>query len=98
MENNKSEAGKNTANAANGLADNGKTHPAFPTAANWDGKACNVGAEQVRFPGITKRDYFAAQALVGILSSPSLNTNDIGAMARSAVMVADAMISALGEP
>ena len=71
--------------------------PAFPTAANWDGAACNVGAEQVRFPGITKRDYFAAQALVGILSSPSLNTN-IAAMARSAVMVADAMISALGEP
>lgn len=77
--------------------DSGKTHPAFPTAANWDGGNCDIGAEQVRFPGITKREYFAAKALAGILASPNLNTDDIREMVGSAVLVADTMISALGE-
>lgn len=71
--------------------------PAFPVNANWDGSRYQTGESTVQFPGITKRDYFAAKALVGILASPHLDTDDLEAMARSAVAVADAVIAQLDE-
>jgi len=46
-------------------------------------------------PGLTKREYFAAMAMQGILAAPNsldTHTNDI---ANSAVILADSLITAL---
>lgn len=66
--------------------------PAFPNA--WE----ETNEHGVKFPfvtnGLTKREYFAAQALAGICAN-ILYPDDA---ARSAVRVADALIKALEAP
>jgi len=42
--------------------------------------------------GMTLRDYFAGQVIIGILSSAQLNTNDIAQLSSEAYEGADAMI------
>jgi hypothetical protein len=42
--------------------------------------------------GMTLRDYFAGQALIGILSSPKRETNEIKPCVRNAYKLADAML------
>jgi hypothetical protein len=44
--------------------------------------------------GLTKREYFAAQALIGICANPNINLNRIDS-AFNAVRVADFLISKL---
>ncbi len=46
--------------------------------------------------GLTIRDYFAAQALAGFLSSPNLNRDRGDGLARACYIVADAMLKARG--
>lgn len=50
-------------------------------------------------PGMTLRDYFAAQALIGIISNPGAQGTPaelIPDVARAAYMMADAMLKARG--
>lgn len=69
--------------------------PAFARQASTDehDKPCNVYQDQT---GLTKREYFAALAMQGIISS-STTTEEytISAMARDSVRLADALCEAL---
>lgn len=56
--------------------------PAFPAQDNYNG----------HFPGMTMRDWFAGQALVGVLANP--NRAESGVNAIGIYTVADAMIAA----
>ncbi len=47
--------------------------------------------------GMTLRDYFAAKALQGILSSDNLLTVDFGKIAKDSYAMADAMLKARKE-
>ena len=53
------------------------------------------------FPGLTKREFFAAQALAGICANPAWNdtfhSSVMKPSAEAAVAMADALISALKE-
>lgn len=63
--------------------------PAFP-------KINYVGDEQVcSYEGMTLRDYFAAKAMLGIITDPHHDTSDMGGyeqIAKYAYSLADAMI------
>lgn len=66
--------------------------PAFPIAdkSGWDGKAIHVG-------GMTLRDYFAGQALTGLLAADarySGRTDDRTSLAMDAYATADFMLAA----
>ena len=45
--------------------------------------------------GMSRRDYFAGQALVGMLGNPMYDENSSANVAQQAVMQADAMLKAL---
>jgi hypothetical protein len=56
---------------------------------------------EITYPGLTKREYFAAQALVGIMAGLMAPSNDghwhgwkPAAIASEAYLIADAMIAA----
>lgn len=62
------------------------SHAAFPTT------------EQANESGLTKREYFAAMAMQGILSNPhGGDDRDGDLIARSAVAMADRLIEALNK-
>lgn len=63
--------------------------PAFPHLHN----TCQRVNESEMFPGMTLRDYFAAQALTGLLANPD-GGSSIGEVARCAYRYADAMLAA----
>jgi len=78
-----------------------KDEPAFPCPMTPYGEGYG-GFTEVRFTGLTIRDYFAAQALQGMLaySNPSNTDGDwytnasAGAVAQNAYVYADAMMKA----
>lgn len=47
--------------------------------------------------GLTKREYFASQAMIGLLSNPNLGGNDSDIIAKIAVDQADRLFEALNE-
>jgi hypothetical protein len=57
--------------------------PVFP-------RPCDPG--EMFFPGLTKREYFAAKAMQGLLSDPEVCPNSIQALAGACVRYADALI------
>jgi hypothetical protein len=65
--------------------------PAFPAVdyISQDGK--------VNPRGLTKREYFAAKALQGLIATPVVRDNTIDGHARSAVKYADALIAELAK-
>ena len=63
---------------------------AFATAVSNDGMVQHQ-------PGLTKREYFAALALQGILAAHRSHLIDVPNAAGTAVVVADALIVALDE-
>lgn len=68
-----------------------KTHPndsANPVQINGDVDSCNYG--------LTKREYFAALAIQGLLSNSSLKT-DVKEDVETAVWAADALVEALNK-
>jgi len=71
---------------------NNTNEPAFP----------NDGNHQFSDKGITKREYFAARAMQGLLASPychdltnNINLPDLSMIAEQAVAYADALLKAL---
>lgn len=48
--------------------------------------------------GLTKREYFAAVAMQGIMASPQNEYFDIKEVARQAVEISDALIAELNKP
>lgn len=77
--------------------------PAFPAKSFVDkdeklGILINRLEKSVSFPGITKREYFAAEAMKGLLSANATyngKTDDRTALALDAVKFADALLSVL---
>lgn len=61
--------------------------PAFPVP---DGEAANMG-----YHGLTKREYFAAQALAGMCQGLGWQGGNFYQMAHFAVDAADALLAAL---
>lgn len=55
-----------------------------------------IDSSPVCYPGLTKREYFAAQALNGLCSHPLL-CSDVTYIAGKAIRCADALISRLNE-
>lgn len=68
-----------------------KYDPAFPTHDYFDEKLTGV------VPGLTKREYFAAMALQGLLANPTLAGNTAFDDAKAAVEIADALIARMNE-
>ena len=64
--------------------------PAFPT----DGES-QVGNRVWHFSGLTKREYFAAKAMQGILTNSAFAMKEMDHMAGYATRAADALIEAL---
>lgn len=63
-----------------------ETNPsAFPQFARLNNKEYSTG-------GMTLRDYFAGQALIGLLASPHSQSRDQAAFAECAYITADAMM------
>ena len=74
-----------------------KTNPNDPVApvTEWiKDKTSDTGFRHSTIPGLTKREYFAAMAMQGILP---VNDIQIDFVAQQAVKFADALISALNE-
>jgi hypothetical protein len=65
--------------------------PAFPFIA-WQSPSGMVGMERTN--GMTMRDYFAGQAIMGFMASTSRPTTFSGDDAKWAYTIADAMIAA----
>ena len=61
--------------------------PAFPLASNWLGELKHNN-------GMTLRDYFAAQAMSGILTDTGWMGNTVNTLANMSYEVADAMLKA----
>lgn len=69
--------------------------PAYPSGSYADGYRQDGSAVYLaRYEGMSLRDYFAAKALVGLLSAYS--EQDPSIYARDAYTVADAMLKARG--
>lgn len=72
--------------------------PAFPRPASEDtsgGTLCDGNSIMDAQRGMSLRDYFAGQALVGIMSDPGMrpcNESEFGHMAMRLYQVADAML------
>ena len=71
--------------------------PAFPAASpltmNQNGEIVHKSGNG----GMSLRDYFAAAALTGLLSSPLLAENEVHVLAKEAYATADAMMKARRE-
>ena len=68
--------------------------PAFPAQEQIDYPSCSVTQH---YPGMTLRDYFAAQALQGMCTGQWLDPGDYPEVARRCYAKADAMIAARGD-
>jgi len=71
--------------------------PAFPTT---EIVISSVGTEHTQYiPGLTKREYFAAMAMQGILSTrkDGLRFSDIENLSEDAVLFADALLNGLNK-
>ena len=55
-----------------------------------------IGIVYAKSKSLTKREYFAAMAMQGLLANPEL-TEDYVLIAKDAVQMADALINALNE-
>ena len=64
--------------------------PAFPRTL-----VTNDGTSSIAYRGMSLRDYFAGQALVGMLGNPMYDENSSANVAQQAVVQADAMLKAL---
>ena len=76
--------------------------PAFPhSKRNWTGDDKNGQYESIADGGLTKREYFAAMAMQGVIQNPAAGYGPAdkraGAIiiAEAAVMMADALIAEL---
>lgn len=67
--------------------------PAFPVAAGDGDIGSQVGSTTWQFPGMTLRDYFAANAMQGICADPSVSPPNAKLIAELSYEVADAMIA-----
>lgn len=67
-----------------------KYDPAFPTDDYFDEKITNT------LPGLTKREYFAALAMQGLLANPAFSNTTFDDT-KTAVEIADALIARLNE-
>ena len=87
--------------------------PAFPVELGWGlepGEAHQTGQHTAQFPGMTLRDYFAGQALAGLLANPGgpVQANNacgwtfancgIHDVAQEAYGLADAMLAQRSKP
>ena len=63
---------------------------------NGDQSAFAAMNEVFKQRGLTKREYFAAMAMQGLLSNSAIGTDPIGT-ARTAATYADALLKELGE-
>lgn len=71
--------------------------PAFPVATSDSEAPVQVGNFTWQFPGLTMRDYFAAKAMtqgmaVLVASGNNLNGYQLGTLAKTAYLAADAML------
>ena len=67
--------------------------PAFPGKARFGANGELLGWHEQG--GMSRRDYFAGQALVGMLGNPMYDQNSPANVAQQAVMQADAMLKEL---
>lgn len=79
-----------------------KTEPndsAFARAAVYGVEEGRLGVCEDGYPGLTKREYFAAMALQGIISNTKALSHDIFPVsAKVAIEYADALIAELNKP
>lgn len=69
-----------------------KDFPAFPLFVDWTNK---MHVRDIKIhEGMTLRDYFAAQALAGILADENVGTNQPQNIADDCYRLADAMLAA----
>ena len=68
--------------------------PAFPRSPVIDPVDCSV--QHKGNPGMTLRDWFAGQALVGLIAEPKTVAEPPHRIAKAAYLVADAMLKARG--
>jgi hypothetical protein len=54
--------------------------------------------EQEIFFGLTKREYFAAKAMQGLLANSKITTTGNGNISKLALLAADALLTALEQP
>lgn len=66
--------------------------PAFPAEVDGSDHFVQVGDGRFRVPGMSLRDYFAGQALAGIVSDPG-RSGSFRLFASDAYSFADAMIA-----
>lgn len=72
--------------------------PAFPTQTfHKQAAERDIGISVTDSPGMTLRDYFAGQVLVGTMCQPTADTFSPDKLARYAFKVADAMLAARGQ-
>lgn len=67
--------------------------PAFPVSTGNPDAPHQDGHTTAQFPGMTLRDYFAAKAMQGLLSTGDEEVTTIG-MAQASYALADAMLKA----
>lgn len=66
--------------------------PAFPKLPTWRPGIDHAEPWDYGSDGLSIRDYFAGQALVGMMSNPMYNENTTRNIAQVAYMTADAML------
>lgn len=69
--------------------------PAFTLAATY--RAPDESCVEGSYPGLTKREYFAASALQALLANPARCGDDWPAYARGACEMADALLEELAK-
>lgn len=68
--------------------------PAFPVTDKRQVPGSKYAQEYVYHPGMSKRDYFAGQALTGMYAGNTCTTDgDLGGYAEAAYAIADAMLA-----
>jgi hypothetical protein len=68
--------------------------PAFPVEVGQDGGGVQTGCYSAWATGLSIRDYFAAQALVGMMQAMRPYSDDFERSAKNAYLQADAMLKA----
>lgn len=75
-----------------------KTNPNDPlTPLNWTARPDGVPELTTNNTGLTKREYFAAMAMQGLLANHSLTNADDETIAMTALDAADVLINALNK-